>query len=349
MVSAVNQGKQYADKLNLHLAHGVRYKRLLLAMVLMPMMTLAGEVKVTGVAAKQRYPWNGKVDIVVTFTGVSNDLDVTEFTFTAANGTTREALPIVNLSRNGSAVASGTGWMRRFVWDAAADLGEVKIEDIILTVDAFAGVQLWENGPYWGSCNIGATKPEEYGYYFWWGDTVGYKYVDGRWDAADGSRSGFSFGGENCLTYNKNVSQLKTEGIVDQEGNLSAAYDAASAHLGAPWRMPTNEELMALMQNCDRTGVWMNGVSGMLIKGRGEYATKSIFLPHADYSTRISDAGKEGYYWSSTPDLEFEDQFSAVLNFAGRSFYVGTPDGPAYGYYRRYCGMTIRPVRGLVK
>ena len=23
-----------------------------------------------------------------------------------------------------------------------------------------------ENGPYWAECNVGATKPEEYGYYF---------------------------------------------------------------------------------------------------------------------------------------------------------------------------------------
>ena len=23
---------------------------------------------------------------------------------------------------------------------------------------------LWENGPYWADCNVGATKPEEYGY-----------------------------------------------------------------------------------------------------------------------------------------------------------------------------------------
>ncbi len=37
------------------------------------------------------------------------------------------------------------------------------------------GVQLWVNGPYWAECNVGAITPEEYGYYFWWGDTVGYK------------------------------------------------------------------------------------------------------------------------------------------------------------------------------
>ena len=40
--------------------------------------------------------------------------------------------------------------------------------------EQLGGVQLWENGPYWAECNVGAAKPEDYGYYFWWGDTVGY-------------------------------------------------------------------------------------------------------------------------------------------------------------------------------
>ena len=38
-----------------------------------------------------------------------------------------------------------------------------------------SGVQLWKGGPYWAECNVGATQPEECGYYFWRGDTVGCK------------------------------------------------------------------------------------------------------------------------------------------------------------------------------
>ena len=34
-------------------------------------------------------------------------------------------------------------------------------------------VQLWENGPYFATCNVGANEPQGYGYFFWWGDTVG--------------------------------------------------------------------------------------------------------------------------------------------------------------------------------
>ena len=41
---------------------------------------------------------------------------------------------------------------------------------------AHEGVQLWENGPLWAKTNIGANSPTEAGYYFWWGDTLGYKW-----------------------------------------------------------------------------------------------------------------------------------------------------------------------------
>ena len=49
----------------------------------------------------------------------------------------------------------------------------------------FGGVQLWANGPHWAECNVGAEKPEECGYYFWWGDTVGYTNTGSGWISVD--------------------------------------------------------------------------------------------------------------------------------------------------------------------
>ena len=60
------------------------------------------------------------------------------------------------------------------------------------------GVQLWENGPLWAQTNIGANSPTDAGYYFWWGDTLGYKWQNEQWVASDNSRSGFSFNTVNC-------------------------------------------------------------------------------------------------------------------------------------------------------
>lgn len=36
-------------------------------------------------------------------------------------------------------------------------------------------VQLWKDGPYWAETNIGAERAWQFGYYFWWGATSGYK------------------------------------------------------------------------------------------------------------------------------------------------------------------------------
>ena len=241
--------------------------------------------QVVNVTARQRYPWNGKVDITVTLTGASNDVANAACRFVATNSATRAALNVAHVTGDGVVSGSGSTWTRKFVWDATADLGEVKIADVALTVeveDFSQGVQLWENGPYWAQCNVGATKPEEYGYYFWWGDTVGYERNannDGWISTADGTS--FSFSAGNCPTYNKTTSELQSAGYIDSTGNLVSAHDAATAHLGAPWRMPTDAEFAALISNCYTTWTTRNGVYGRLVTGRGTYASRSIFLPAA--------------------------------------------------------------------
>ena len=66
---------------------------------------------------------------------------------------------------------------------------------------SLGGVQLWENGPYWAECNVGALAPEESGYYFWWGDTVGYARSGGTWVSSMGEQtSGSPFSSSSCPT-----------------------------------------------------------------------------------------------------------------------------------------------------
>ena len=205
------------------------------------------------------------------------------------------------------------------------------------------GVQLWENGPYWAECNVGATKPEEYGYYFWWGDTVGYKRNannDGWVSVTNGAQFSFSTG--NCPTYITTTSQLQSAGYVDASGNLVAEHDAATAHLGAPWRMPTDEEFFALINNCDTEWTMRNGVYGRLVKGKGEYSSKSIFLPAAGsgFDSYLCYLGSDGYYWSSTPDSG-DSGYAWFL-----SFYSGYFNRLDIG---RWVGQSVRPVRGFAK
>lgn len=321
-------------------------KKYLLALMLIPLMALAGNVSVTSVSAQQRYPWNGLVDITVTIQGTAEDVAAAEWSFAATNSATKAEIPIKHIAQNGDDVVSNGVVTRKFIWDAKTDVGAVKIDDVALTVDVeipLGGVQLWENGPYWAECNVGATKPEEYGYYFWWGDTVGYKRnsANNGWvSVKDGSS--FSFSSGNCPTYGKNNSQLQSASYIDATGNLVAKYDAATAHLGAPWRMPTDKEIDALISNCTTTWTTRNSVAGRLITGKGAYSSKSIFLPAAGFGggSVLYGLGSFGGYWSSTP---YSDDSNRAWGpgFGSSDFGRGSSG--------RGLGQSVRPVRGFAK
>ena len=47
--------------------------------------------------------------------------------------------------------------------------------------DPFNGYDYVDMGDagYWATCNVGASKPEEYGNYFAWGETIGYPNANG--------------------------------------------------------------------------------------------------------------------------------------------------------------------------
>ena len=294
-----------------------------------------GEVAVTGVTAKQRYPWNGLVDITVTLSGTEEECSAATFPFYVTNKTTRAELPIESVKLVGAIAGSGNTWTRRFIWNATADVGSAKFGAVELTVGApvTGGVQLWENGPYWAECNVGASQPEECGYYFWWGDTVGYKRnaSDTGWISVKDSTS-FSFSEGNCPTYGKSNLQLQSAGYIDSTGNLVAAHDAATAHLGSSWRMPTEEDFSALINNCDTELTKRNGVDGKLIKGRGSYSSNSIFLPIVGCGIGSLYSDGVGRYWSSTLSLTL--YFFNFTQLAGMD---------------RDCGAVVRPVRGFAQ
>jgi hypothetical protein len=261
-----------------------------------------------------------------------------------------KALPANTFTRNGYVF---TGW-------ATSPEGETVYEDKenILNLATTSGtvialyavwkddhdkVQLWEGGPYWATTNIGAEKPEDSGYFFWWGDIVGYKWENNKWVASDGSNSDFSFSSGNTPTYNKSISTLQSEGWTTSENILAPEHDAANIHWGNGWRMPTEAELGALISNCDWTWTTQNGINGYIINGRGAYASNSIFLPAAgDGREALSyDAGSYGYYWQSVPQSD-SDLDAWYLNFSSSEHCMYE------GGYRPY-GNSVRPVLGFTK
>ena len=227
---------------------------------------------------------------------------------------------------------------------------------VTISVEKLGGVQLWENGPYWAQWNVGATKPWEYGCYFWWGDVVGYTidgdtptkpgtYANVTWVSSAGEQMGSSpFSSNSCPTYKKWQKELLSSGYTDSSGKLAAGHDAATAHLGLPWRMPTGAEIAALVNNCTVEGKsylpppYEVAYHGYLFTGKGDYADRSIFIPRAG-SARGSDfydPDGQALYWSSSQNSEQDDDVAQVIN------------DRAVDERFRYYGLPIRPVRDCV-
>ena len=302
---------------------------------------------VTDVVAKQRYPWNGLVDITCKVEGMTDDSATYKFFVDAVfeDFSTTQRVKNIWAIRNGirsdDLFISNNGDYH-LLWDAKADLGEVRYTNMVVRVTVDNKIQLWKSGPYWATTNIGAEKPEDYGYYFWWGDTVGYKRENNKWVASDGSNSNFSFTSDNTSTYNKSVSTLQSEGWITSGGVLSPEHDAAQRHWGGDWRMPTKQEFDDLDSKCDWIWTTLNGIKGYIVRGRGDYALNSIFLPCAGSGdgTSLGNVGSYGFCRSSVPDSD-NRYYAWYLLFSSSSYKT-------YSHGRNY-GQPVRPLQGFTK
>ena len=286
-------------------------KKLITAgIMVMTALAAFAEPTVTDVVAKQRYPWNGLVDITCKVTGINGTTNGLKFAVSAVMPDSGNANRVWNFwvvqgGTNSTDRKVHTNGNYQLLWDAKADLGQVNYDNMVVRVtcvDVHDKVQLWEGGPYWADTNIGAENPEDYGYYFWWGDTIGCKRENGKWVATDGSSSDY-FGPRYAPTFDKYPATLLREGWITADCVLAPAHDAAHMQWGGKWRMPTKQELSALNGRCAWTWTTQNGVKGFKVSGFGAYASESIFLPAAGYGnfSDLDGGGTSGRYWSSVP------------------------------------------------
>lgn len=96
------------------------------------------------------------------------------------------------------------------------------------------------SGLKWATCNVGATKPEEIGYLFAWGE------VEPKEDYSLGNYKWYN---ASDSTYTKYCTD-SSFGTVDNKTVLDPEDDAATVNMGGPWRMPTDEEFLELMNLC---------------------------------------------------------------------------------------------------
>ncbi len=160
------------------------------------------------------------------------------------------------------------------------------------------------SGIMWAACNVGASTPEEYGYYFAWGETSPKKEY---------SWSTYKYGNaENKLTKYCDVSSFGKKGFTDDKSRLEACDDAAHIRMGGTWRVPTWKEQYELFKYCTWILETKNGVNGYIVKStiNGNF----IFLPLAGYYTEESlySDGINGRYWHS--EVEYNDPSHVMLS-----------------------------------
>ena len=196
----------------------------------------------------------------------------------------------------------------------------------------------------WASFNLGASKPEEYGDYYAWGEIDPYyepgfaRSVNTVWKS--GKEDGYSWssykwckGSQTTMTKYCSNSSFGLDGFVDGKITLDPEDDAAHMNLGGNWRMPTREEWIELFSWESGTSVGytsLNGVGGVLVIGTNG---NSIFIPYSGNRDGTVLYPLCGYYWSSS-----------LLSNSNYGEYEYLQDHTKLIYGERFWGLSIRPV-----
>jgi uncharacterized protein (TIGR02145 family) len=161
----------------------------------------------------------------------------------------------------------------------------------------------------WASCNVGAEAPEEYGDYYAWGEC----------EVKD------SYGCKESKSYDRPYA-----------ATLQSEEDVATQKLGDGWRMPTEDELLELIEKCEWREAERDGCYGFEIVAPND---NTIFLPAAGYKhdTTLYHDGWEALYWSASAVADNDNKRAKALQ-------ANNHERSLQEHYRYY-GATIRPVK----
>ncbi len=179
------------------------------------------------------------------------------------------------------------------------------------------------SGTLWAKCNLGAEKETDFGKFFQWGDTQGYKIDEHQFSWND-----YKFGIYDSLTkYNRIDGKL----ILDSED------DPVFVATNGRFKMPTKEQLRELIDCTNHEWVRLeNGVNGMKFTNKND-ETKYIFIPAADccYDGNHFGVGSYGNVWSASRYESYADDAWCM------DFYAG---GVSMFSDSRYIGYSVRGV-----
>ena len=155
------------------------------------------------------------------------------------------------------------------------------------------------SGTKWASCNVGASKPEEYGDYFAWGEVEAKsQYSWYTFIHSDGLS-------ETCRDLGRDIAGTE--------------YDVARMKWGGNWCMPTDAQFGELSYFCSHEWTTLDGVKGL--KFTSMLNGNSIFLPASGYrhNDYLYHDGKYGHYRSSncysthSHSFEFHDYRASIF------------------------------------
>jgi len=164
----------------------------------------------------------------------------------------------------------------------------------------------------WATCNVGASKPEEWGDLYAWGETS--------------TKDNYS---ESTYEYYQNQ-QYEYIGV----NICGTKYDAARQQWGTEWRLPTRSEVSELITRCQWTAETRNGVAGYRVTANNG---NSIFLPCCGLQTGTERTNTDtgGFYWTGSLDRTTP---SSAYNLNFRGYDAEWTASRAYG-------MALRPVK----
>ena len=110
-------------------------------------------------------------------------------------------------------------------------------------------------------------------------------------------------------------------------------YDTGRANMGVPWRMPTENQGLELMNNTIRTWVTLNGVNGGKFTSKTN-SSKYIFLPAGGFwnSTKCNRLGSANFYWTTGYDSSSQ----------AWSISLDSNNNTSHNRKYRYYGLSVR-------
>lgn len=168
-----------------------------------------------------------------------------------------------------------------------------------------------------GNYSIG--NETDYGCYFSWGNIEGHNKVEG-----------YVFSNE---AYESTPGAQVDTNIASND----SAHDAALAHFGSPWHLPTKEDFQELYDNTDSEYTTIDNIYGQKFMKKTDHSVY-VFFSAAGNIIRGTDyilVGKNGHYWSSSKRSAAGTAFK--MNFNSSSV-------EPQNFTSRHNGVTIRAV-----